>query len=176
MYKSLLFLDTEFTDFIDTALISIGIVSENAEHYFYAERNDWHLECDKASDFVHANILPLLTEKESERLSRQELSNKLYDWLSSLPESVIVIDYYLDWQLLCDAISDKVWPKNIHRTPLYLDVILQENTFHKGYYQYLNENKLPEHHSLNDANANRCGFSLCDDTLKSKLRIKSDSN
>jgi len=33
----LIFLDTEFTDFIDCELISIGMVSEDGQHAFYAE-------------------------------------------------------------------------------------------------------------------------------------------
>lgn len=35
-----LFLDTEFTDFIDCEMISIGIVREDGRE-FYAERNDF---------------------------------------------------------------------------------------------------------------------------------------
>ncbi len=39
----ILFLDTEFTDFQQPDLISIGLVSECGSHEFYAERNDFDL-------------------------------------------------------------------------------------------------------------------------------------
>ncbi len=63
----LLFLDTEFTDFIDIDLISIGLVSEDGSATFYAERNDYRREA--ASDFVRVAVLPHL-EQQPERWSR----------------------------------------------------------------------------------------------------------
>lgn len=40
----LIFLDCEFTGFIDIDLISIGMVSDDERHEFYAERNDFRRE------------------------------------------------------------------------------------------------------------------------------------
>ncbi|WP_426356268.1 hypothetical protein ACP26O_00100 [Burkholderia sp. R-40] len=50
-----IFVDTEFTDFIDCDLISIALVAEDG-HEFYAERTDFdHHAC---SAFVREAILP----------------------------------------------------------------------------------------------------------------------
>mgnify|MGYP003705540817 CR=1 FL=1 len=53
----LIFLDTEFTDFIDTELISIGLVDENGRE-FYAESTQYRQEA--CSDFVRQVVVPLL--------------------------------------------------------------------------------------------------------------------
>jgi len=45
----LVFLDTEFTDFVRPDLISIALVAEDGRE-FYAERTDYHR--DACSDFV----------------------------------------------------------------------------------------------------------------------------
>jgi hypothetical protein len=53
----LVFLDTEFTDFVRPELISIALVAEDGRE-FYAERTDYrHDDC---SDFVRETVLPLL--------------------------------------------------------------------------------------------------------------------
>ena len=46
----MVFLDCEFTDFIDCDLVAIGMVSEDGQHAFYAERNDYRRDWE--SDFV----------------------------------------------------------------------------------------------------------------------------
>ena len=53
-----LFVDTEFTDFIDCELISIGLVSEDGRHEFYAEVADYDRQ--KCNAHVQAGIWPLL--------------------------------------------------------------------------------------------------------------------
>jgi hypothetical protein len=47
----LVFLDTEFTDFLNCDLISIGMVSEDGQHELYAERSDY--EASLCNSFVH---------------------------------------------------------------------------------------------------------------------------
>jgi len=51
-----LFVDTEFTDFIDCELLSIGIVSEDGRE-FYGERSD--VDLTRCSDFARVAVLPL---------------------------------------------------------------------------------------------------------------------
>ena len=53
----LVFLDTEFTDFVRPDLISLALVSEDGRE-FYAERTDYRK--DECSDFVRETVLPLL--------------------------------------------------------------------------------------------------------------------
>lgn len=54
----LLFLDAEFSDFIQCDLISIGMVDETGQHSYYAERSDF--ERTWCNPMVQAEILPLL--------------------------------------------------------------------------------------------------------------------
>jgi len=53
----LVFLDTEFTDFVRPDLISLALVSEDGRE-FYAERTDYYTT--RCSDFVKETVLPLL--------------------------------------------------------------------------------------------------------------------
>ena len=53
----LIFIDTEFTDFADTELISIGLITDSGEHEFYAELPVNRRKC---SDFVIETVLPQL--------------------------------------------------------------------------------------------------------------------
>ncbi len=52
----LIFLDTEFTDFIDCDLISIGMVSEDGRHFFYAEREDYQRDWTNGNPPVFGDI------------------------------------------------------------------------------------------------------------------------
>ena len=53
----LIFLDTEFTDFVDCDCIAIGLVAEDGRE-FYAELTDYRQEA--CSDCVRETVLPLL--------------------------------------------------------------------------------------------------------------------
>lgn len=52
----LVFVDSEFTDFVQMDLISIALVAEDGGA-FYAERTDYRR--DDCSDFVRAAVLPM---------------------------------------------------------------------------------------------------------------------
>ena len=54
----ILFLDTQFTDFVQPELISIELVSEDGCWAFYAERTD--LNFDLCNVFVKESVLPRL--------------------------------------------------------------------------------------------------------------------
>lgn len=81
----LIFLDTEFTDFIDCELISIGMVSDG-NHEFYAERTDY--DRSLCSDFVREAVLPFLGKTPVASCSRAELSQRLWNWFATLPGKV----------------------------------------------------------------------------------------
>ena len=67
----LVFLDTEFTNFVRPDLISIALVSEDGRE-FYAERTDYrHADC---SDFVRQTVQPLLGRVPGAQCDRAELS------------------------------------------------------------------------------------------------------
>lgn len=95
----LLFLDTEFTDFTNVDLISIGLVSEDQKHEFYVEINDHVAEW--RSQFVIDTVMPLL-DLPTHGLSHNTASYDLVDWITSLPEKDILIacDYPGDWFLM----------------------------------------------------------------------------
>lgn len=153
--KNILFLDTEFSDFIDTALLSIGLVSLDGTCSFYRERSDWQKE-GKASPFVYENVLPLFTEKQLS--TKVEIASELHKWLVSQGNSIIAIDYYGDWQLLCDLLADYNWPSNIHRAPLNINSVMHSSEFQLTFLDYFKKHNLKQHHALYDANANRAGW------------------
>src|SRR5271157_5206921 len=93
-----LFLDTEFTEFINTDPISVGVAASNGAE-FYGE----NLEFDRtlSSAFVQANIYPLLTP-ETHGMKLSELSARLWCWIDELPckNVIVTVDYQTDYALL----------------------------------------------------------------------------
>ena len=114
----LVFLDTEFTDFLRPDLISIALVAEDGSE-FYAERTDY---CeDDCSDFVRETVLPLLGGVPDTACSRSELTQRLRDWFEQLPEpATIIYDFESDWRLLAEAVlgrTDNNPPANFGEPP-----------------------------------------------------------
>lgn len=143
----LIFIDTEFTDFKDAELISIGLVTEDGDE-FYAELP---VDQSKCNNFVLTTILPQLGKMPDVRRTPAQLRDKLQQWLEKFqPQAPVVIcfDYDGDWRLFCAALANEVpsWVsgRNIYK---YID--------QPTWLMYFIENKLSEHHALNDAKANR---------------------
>lgn len=154
----LVFVDTEFSDFIQTDLISIGLVTEDGRE-FYAERNDYRRE--DCSDFVMAEVLPLLHRVPDAICSKAHLSFRLREWLAALPSPVmLVFDYFGDWELLADALLGDVHqkpPANVGEKWLLPQEILGDPVFQQALTRtYTRE--WPPHHALADARALRAGF------------------
>ena len=147
----LIFIDTEFSDFINTKLISIGLVSQ-CDNKFYAELPIERKDC---SDFVKDVVLPQLGKIEGAQCTLKELKVRLIRWLEQFKNedepTIICYDYDGDWTLFCSALSDGVptWIRgvNIYR---YINDLKQE--------LFWMESKLTEHHALHDAMANRFAF------------------
>ncbi|MCX9156489.1 DUF4325 domain-containing protein [Niveibacterium sp. 24ML] len=151
----LVFLDTEFTDFIDCELISIGIVSEDGQHVFYAERNDYRREWE--SDFVRLAVLPQLGQQPAAICNRDELQTRLWAWFESLPGRVqIACDSQHDQDLLWDAFGEGL-PENLD--PKRFDLATLSNTaaFHAAVCDY-HAKQGSWHHALHDAQAHRSGW------------------
>jgi len=177
--SQLLFLDTEFTDFINTELISIGAVTEDGKHEFYAEVSDYRRASE--SQFVKENIVPLL-DGGSALMPLNEVSARFGSWVESLPYNVkVCIDYSTDWELTLMLLHD-VWPSNLEKEWLnvYADMQLAsilkcsgvgmsrpladvirntKDVFTKQFYEHFFVNKetpkYRQHHALYDARANR---------------------
>lgn len=145
------FIDTEFTDFIDTQLISIGLVAETGEE-FYAEVPYDIQEC---SEFVKAAVLPLLGYAPGAEMTKDGLYVKMMQWLRIVrpadSEIYICYDYQTDWDLFYDVLDGQV--PNWCKKRLVADRI---NELLR--YEYHQNNALPEHHALNDARANCYAF------------------
>lgn len=152
----LIFLDTEFTDFIDCELISIGMVSEDGRYEFYAERIDY--DKNICSDFVLEAVVPHLGKIPDVGCTRDELTQRLWQWFATLPGKVqIVTELVHDWDLLLDALSDGL-PENLDSSIYDLRPMFDEATFNAEVYNYHEEPGRPWHHALHDAKAHRAGW------------------
>lgn len=145
----LIFLDTEFSNFIQPQLISIGLVSEDNQQ-FYAELNDFDIS--GCSDFVKTVVLPQLGKQPELVMDMGMLRRSLSAWLLRFSESgaVIAYDYSGDWTLFQTALPE---------TPPWLS--------HKDIYDEINDlvteqffmsTGLSNHHALHDAMANRFSY------------------
>ena len=100
-----IFIDTEFTDFIDIHLISIGMVAQSGEE-FYAEVPYPHGSCNA---FVRETVIPLLGRIQGAPCAVEHLYVKMTTWLRivrPLEEDVeICFDYQSDWDLFSSALD-----------------------------------------------------------------------
>lgn len=91
------FLDTEFSDFVDPDLISIALVTEDGRQ-FYAERSDFARA--RSSAFVAEAVLPQLGKQLGQVMTLPELRVRLGAWLQEILDGgdcvVICYDYFLD--------------------------------------------------------------------------------
>lgn len=140
------FMDAEFTDFIDCQLISIGLVTEDGEE-FYGERTDY--DQSACSAFVRAAVLPQLGKESAVVGTEEELRQALLNWLAELGPVEICVDYSTDWDLFLDLCQE--CPAGVTSKLIGLDPRLVE--------QYWRENGRKAHHALHDAKANRFAFS-----------------
>lgn len=169
----LVFLDTEFTDFVRPDLISIALVPEDGRE-FYAERTDYRRE--ECTDFVRDAVLPLLGRMPGAACNRQKLMLRLYEWFEQLPEPAIVIyDFESDWLLLADAClsSDYRQPPPVNMgEKLHLDRFaithpLFEQAQNRAYSQ-----DWPPHHALADARALMAGYRVWRPFMEKIWRIQ----
>jgi hypothetical protein len=102
---SLLFLDTEFTQFQNAQLISLGLVRVN-DQFELAERFYVEVEFDlrHASDWVMEYVEPKLAHTP---VPKREAARQVAAFLASLPhrESVICFDFPTDWDLLAQLLG-----------------------------------------------------------------------
>lgn len=150
--RLLLFFDTEFTDFKDMDLISIGIVSQEL-HEFYFENAEYHLSW--CNEFVKAAVIPKLQGGEH-ALPYAQLKEKLQLWISDLLEDyvtlVFIFDYSGDWFLLEELLID--YPQR-EKVDGRLDELAA------GIELYFMHNRCSnEHHALHDAKALLNGFKV----------------
>jgi hypothetical protein len=146
-----IFIDTEFTDFKNPQLISIGLVAASGEE-FYAEVPYVESAC---STFVKEVVIPLLGEPRRAACSTAELKDRLFTWLGlvrSRNETLkICFDFQTDWDLFVNALGGSV--------PSWCQARLIGREINKLLrYDFHKRNQLPEHHALYDAQAMRYAF------------------
>lgn len=110
------FFDTEFTDFINCDIISIGLITEDGKAY-YAENAEYIKS--SCSTWVNANIIPTLNlEKFGRR--RNTLSVEIAEWIDSLDAKVVYLyyDYSSDIELLGQLLEN--CPPNCKIQPILI--------------------------------------------------------
>jgi hypothetical protein len=153
----IVFLDCEFTHFIDCGLISIGLVSECGQHEFYAERTDF--ERVWCCSFVEHEVFTMLGRDINARMTREQLHVMLWSWLGKLGDVYIAYDYASDWDLLMDALVDFRQAKRPANIIGRID--LRQYMFDSIYTKAMNHFYTPEfppHYALADAKAHRAGW------------------
>lgn len=152
----LIFLDTEFTDFIQCDLISIGMVDETGRHSFYAERTDFNY--DWCNDFVRSAVWARLGEIPEVKVKGEQLSERLRAWFTTLPRKVVIAcDSRTDWDLLLDALDGEL-PANVVPHIFDLRNLIDTTVFNNAVCRYHDQPNQPWHHALHDAKAHRDGW------------------
>ena len=173
----LIFVDTEFNDFINSEIISLGAITEDGKNEFYCELKDYNRKT--CSEFVRNVVEPQLNIDKF-GLSRTQASARFFCWLEELgDEYSICPDYSGDWEIIVDLLE--VLPANISPNPIMLHTYLDSQILNKaielqtpdfkwffesakdrykeGFLEYFLRNPYPKrHHALADAKANRQGY------------------
>ncbi len=146
-----IFIDTEFTNFINPRLISIGLVAETGEEAYF----ETEYETRDCSEFVREVVIPLLGREPNANAPPSKLAGLLATWLTIVrptgQEITICYDYRTDWELLVIALD--------HQVPQWVKP--RDVAYEVGellYRDFFEQKGLPEHHALYDARANAYAF------------------
>ena len=154
------FFDTEFTQIanpltnLTAKLISVGCVSQDGRE-FYAELNDTYQQSD-CSDFVLANVLPLLDGGECRKMEAQ-LAVRLKDWIEEFggAEAILRSDCPLiDFAFIADIFNRyECWPKNLRRSAgsVRLRLPRHQSQYTEHLVLFWDEYEARRHHALIDA-------------------------
>jgi hypothetical protein len=153
----LLFLDTEFTDFHDCSLISIGLVSEDGSFEYYGERTDFDYEA--CNSFVRSHVWANLGRFAHRRFKKAELEQNLALALANLPAPLsIAFDSDRDRQLMVGIFETCAVP----RVSQYVDLRPMQSLveYRRAEAAFFSAEQ-PQHHALFDAMANRAAWLAC---------------
>lgn len=153
MHTMRIFIDTEFTDFINCELISLDMVSENGEELYF----EVPYEKSICSEFVHEAVIPLLDQYPELKCSKDELKLQILKWLQIVRTThgikfEICFDYQTDWDLFVDIFDGEI-PQFIQPR-----LISQEISELLLYEFWKHNHDLREHRALHDARANAYAF------------------
>lgn len=149
----LVFLDTEFTDFADCELISIGMITEDGCHELYLEVQDFRREA--CNYFVQSTVWAHLGKFPRAIVPKAEINAHLRAWFSTLGDITLAYDSQRDIDLLTVALGGG-WPSNIIG---YLDLraAMESEIFQITATKDHSEQR-PWHHALFDSKAHRAGW------------------
>lgn len=155
------FLDTEFTDWSNPKLISLGLVDLSGNRTFYAELTDTY-EVGQCSTFVRAEVLPLLSGGDS-RMTTHRCRQALARWVEGFGGTVRVVADHLEYDLnLVRMLLDTAWPANLEPSGLRFDssdyVNIQKSLTEARMGYYREAPGRHEHHALHDAFALRASW------------------
>jgi hypothetical protein len=158
------FFDTEFTQIANpltgqtAKLISVSCVSEDGRE-FYAELTDTYQQSD-CSDFVLANVLPLLDGGEC-RMMEVQLAVRLSAWVDEIGEAEVVLHSdcpMIDFPFIADIFNRyECWPKNLRKTSgtIHFNLQQHQNRYKDGLATFWKEHEAQRHHALTDARSMR---------------------
>lgn len=170
-----LFIDCEFTDFINRDLISIGVAADNGDEFYGI--NAEYLK-PWASTWVNEHVVPLL-DFDKHGMRRLELSARLWSWVEELPCDFVVwcSDYRGDLELLDELFGGDKHPKTIENQNIFNNMYYSldeqvkamggtdtayeqlvrsaKTKFELYVLDYFFRTKETQHHALSDAKANR---------------------
>lgn len=171
MNTSTIFIDTEFTDFKNPQLISIGLAI-NQEIFFYKEFSSYQKK--DCSDFTTQMVLPLLNQKPEDM---ETIKISLNKWLEDFSKEIIIVgDHWGDWLLFKKLlnpdhrvigfvnIEDFLLKEAKKRIPSLHPILVKKefnsliDFFFRFQKKWYTDNEKPSHHALNDALANQFAF------------------
>ncbi len=144
----LIFLDTEFTDLLDPVLISLGMVAEDGQELYL----EVPFPVEKCTAFVREAVLPHLGREPNAVCTIFEVRSRVLTWIETIrqPQEGVVIcaDYHGDIDLLHNALE--------YRIPGWMsDRLVGHDLDERLQGQFFEVHRLPRHHALYDARANR---------------------
>ena len=166
----LVFYDTEFTDLAPgSELLSIGLVVAGTDDELYIEISDANLSL--ASDFVVAEVLPLMGRHKPLRLTKTEAAAAIDAWLDTLragdrsTQIVMVSDSSWDWRHLVALQStigeNEPWAHRCNVTSQMIQSLLKTEAQGENFYEAVEafyRSHSEQHHALVDARSLKCGL------------------
>jgi len=156
-----IFVDTEFTDFVDLGLISIALVANtDPPQEYYVEITDF--DRTKCNDFVVANVLPNLNKAPGRAMLYDAARDELREWLEQFRDAnaVICYDFVGDYVLLQELLYQPWRGSEFAKWPAWLET----NNIYKQLEPVLlleywrDHPEYTQHHALHDARSNRAAY------------------
>lgn len=164
-----LFLDTEFTGFVNPQLLSMGLVLDESIN-FYGELNVPKSSYDE-NDFVEEHVLSQWGQAETAFANRVDMAQSLVSWFTSLNAEKIEVhyDYHTDMDLLEELLIEthlwEIW-KNI-LVPTHVGYLYNDDRVEPFMEECWSVEEirtgLKSHHALADAHVLRQAFLMVHD-------------